>query len=110
MFLPLASLTSDASLSNRLGEHTIFVQGSIDLLLRRPDGELWLFDYKTDRIRDDESNDLSRLTRRMTAEHSDQLAYYAKAIERLFGKSPEKRFIYSLPLGAAIEIEDSQRN
>lgn len=108
MFLPLASLTSDASLSSRLGEHTIFVQGSIDLLLRRPDGELWLFDYKTDRIRDDERDDLPRLTRRMTAEHGGQLAYYAKAIERLFGKSPEKRFIYSLPLGAAIEIEDAK--
>ena len=105
MFLPLASLTSDASLANRLGEHTIFVQGSIDLLLERPNGELWLFDYKTDRIRDEERHDLAALKKRLTEEHGDQLGYYAQAIARLFGKPPEKRFIYSLPLGSAIEID-----
>lgn len=103
-FLPLASLTTDGELARRLEDHTLFVQGSIDLLLQMPNGELWLFDYKTDRISDAERADLTLLARRMKQEHGDQLGYYTHAIEQLFGQPPARCFIYSLPLGSAVEI------
>ncbi len=108
MSLPLASLTSNRSLKDRMGEHTIFVQGSIDLLLEMPDGELWLVDYKTDAIIPTERKAQSLFVERMQKAHGDQLYYYAKAVERLFGKPPAKSFIYSLPLGSAVEIEPTK--
>ena len=105
MSLPLSSLTSDPSLKDSLGEHTVFVQGSIDLLLEMPDGALWLVDYKTDAVTPAERKDRGLFAERMQRAHGNQLDYYAKAVERLFGKPPQKSFIYSLPLGSAVEIE-----
>ena len=106
--LPLASLTSDPVLARRMGEHTIFVQGSIDLLLEMPDGALWLVDYKTDAVTPAERKDRGLFAERMQKAHGNQLYYYAKAVERLFGKPPQKSFIYSLPLGSAVEIEPTK--
>jgi hypothetical protein len=40
----------------------------------------------------------------MQEKHGDQLAQYAAAVEETFGKRPAKAYIYSLPLGDAVEI------
>ncbi|MBR3894719.1 MAG: UvrD-helicase domain-containing protein [Clostridia bacterium] len=104
LLLPLASLTANAEFAKKLGDQTIFVQGSIDLLLTMPDGRLLLVDYKTDRLLDGERESTVRFAERMTDAHGSQLAVYASAINAMFGKQPDASFIYSLPLGSAVEI------
>ncbi|MBQ7347977.1 MAG: UvrD-helicase domain-containing protein [Clostridia bacterium] len=105
MFLPLASLTADSDFAKRLGEQPIFVQGSIDLLLTMSDGRLLLFDYKTDRVFKEEYEKTSLFTARMKEAHGNQLAVYSDAVQMLFGKRPDATFIYSLPLGKAVDIQ-----
>jgi hypothetical protein len=104
-FLPMASLTDDAELAEALGDRTLFVQGSIDLLCHFPDGHLELCDYKTDRITEAERRDPDLLRARLTATHRDQLIQYAAAVEEMYGVRPTRAFIFSLPLGEAIRIE-----
>ncbi len=104
IFVPYAELTLQADRAERLGEHRVFVQGSIDLILEMENGELYLFDYKSDHITSAEKKDLSILATRLQKAHQSQLACYAKAMEELFGKAPDKIFIYSIPLGQALEI------
>ncbi len=104
LFLPAARLTCDRKLTEELGDRSIFVQGSIDLLLEMPDGTLRLIDYKTDRIRPEEQADNALLRTRMMEAHGDQLAAYARAVKDLFGRYPDDIRIYSLPLGATIPL------
>ncbi len=103
-FVPLASLTSDEAFADALGERTLYVQGSIDLLCEFPDGHIELCDYKTDRITPAERADASLLTARMTERHGEQLRQYAAAVTEMYGRAPERVYIYSLPLGEAVEI------
>ena len=102
--IPLSGLTSHHDLADALGDRTLMVQGSIDLLCFFPDGHIELCDYKTDHITPEERKDISRLQKRMQEHHGDQLAQYAAAVEETFGKRPDKAFIFSLPLGDAVEI------
>ncbi len=104
-FIPLSDLTSDAALAEALGNRMLYVQGSIDLLAIFPDGHIELCDYKTDRISPAERADLPLLTERMTARHAEQLKQYAAAVEEIYGIRPTKTYIFSLPLGEAIEID-----
>ena len=103
-FLPLASLTENPAFSEALGDRTLLVQGSIDLLCIFPDGHMEICDYKTDRITPAEREDPSLLRKRMQERHGDQLTQYAAAVEEIFGVRPSKANIYSLPLGEALEI------
>ncbi len=103
-FIPLRTLTSNEALAEALGDRTLFVQGSIDLLCTFPDGHLELCDYKTDHITPDERRDPSLLQARMTEAHRDQLRQYAAAVEEMYGVRPSKAYIFSLPLGEAVEI------
>ena len=103
-FLPLSEIAQDPDLKERVGEETIFVQGSIDLLLETADGELVLCDYKTDHITEYEKEHPEALRKRFRATHGEQLSVYAKAVRRLFGKDPDRILIYSLPLGRALQI------
>ena len=102
--VPLSSVPQNTELAEALGERTLFVQGSIDLLCTFPDGHMELCDYKTDRITAEERRDPSLLTRRMTERHGDQLSQYAAAVEETFGVRPTKAYIFSLPFGDAVEI------
>ena len=103
--VPLAGLTARPELAEALGERTLFVQGSIDLLCFFPDGHIELCDYKTDHVTPAEQKDPSMFQKRMQERHGNQLAQYAAAVEETFGKRPAKAYIYSLPLGEAIEID-----
>jgi ATP-dependent exoDNAse (exonuclease V) beta subunit len=102
--VPLSKLTATPELAEALGDRTLFVQGSIDLLCFFPDGSVELCDYKTDHITPAERRDPALLQKRMQEKHGDQLAQYAAAVEETFGKRPAKAYIYSLPLGDAVEI------
>ncbi len=103
-FLPLSGLTAHADFAEALGTRTLYVQGSIDLLAVFPDGHLELCDYKTDRLTPAERASPSLLTARMTEKHGDQLRQYAAAVEEMYGRRPTKVYIFSLPLGEAVEI------
>ena len=102
---PMKELTQNKELARRLGEETLFVQGSIDLLLTMPDGRLILVDYKTDRLSDEERANPALLAKRLGETHGHQLSVYAEAICDLFGRKPDEVRIYSLPLGASLLIE-----
>ncbi len=103
-FVPLAALTTHAELSEALGDRSLFVQGSIDLLCTFPDGHMELCDYKTDHITDEERINPTYLRMRMTDAHRDQLRQYAAAVEEMYGTRPTKAYIFSLPLGEALDI------
>jgi ATP-dependent helicase/nuclease subunit A len=103
-FIPLASLTANAELSEALGDRSLFVQGSIDLLCTFPDGHMELCDYKTDHITDEERINPTYLRMRMTDAHRDQLLQYAAAVEEMYGTRPTQAYIFSLPLGEALDI------
>lgn len=103
--VPLSALTQNEKASPLYRKQTVFVQGSIDLLLRMKDGKLVLFDYKTDYISSLERANRSLLVSNMTKKHGNQLSCYARAVRELFGKAPDETYIYSLPLGASIPIQ-----
>ena len=101
---PMKTLTQNKELAEKLGEESLFVQGSIDLLLTMPDGRLILVDYKTDRISDEERANPALLATRLRERHGHQLDCYAEAIRDLLGRAPDEMRIYSLPLGASLLI------
>lgn len=104
MLFPAARLTQDPKTAAALKDATVFVQGSIDLLLESADGKLILVDYKTDRIPKEIAEDPIALEDKMFTSHGEQLAAYARAVSELFGRLPDEVLIYSIPLGKCIAI------
>ncbi len=104
-FIPLASLTSHGDFAEALGDRTLYVQGSVDLLATFADGHMELCDYKTDRITPAERANPSLLAQRLSERHGEQLRQYAAAITEMYGIAPSRVYIFSLPLGEAVEIE-----
>lgn len=66
--LPFSCLTGDGAV----------VSGLMDALLRRPDGTLWVIDYKTDRIAAGKEKE------RLKEKYEGQLRAYKTAVEKLF--------------------------
>ena len=81
------------------------MQGSIDLLLTYPDGSIDLCDYKTDAISPEEKANPALLQKRFSEKHGPQLRQYALAVRELYHRLPRHVYIYSLPLGEAVEID-----
>ena len=102
--LPLSRITRNPELKKRLGDETVFVQGSIDLLYETRDGKLILCDYKTDHVTERERTDLDQLISRFRQAHGEQLSVYAQAVRRMFGKNPDRTLIYSTSLGKTLQI------
>jgi ATP-dependent helicase/nuclease subunit A len=102
--IPLSEFTLSRKNEDILSNHSIFVQGSIDLLIQTVDGKLLLIDYKTDKIAEEIRSSEAELVKRMISEHGNQLGCYRRAACQLFGKYPDSTLIYSLPLGRMIEI------
>lgn len=103
-FVPMATLTQKESLKEALGDRTLYVQGSIDLLCEYADGRLMIADYKTDRISRAERDDPSLLATRLGELYGSQLKQYAAAVREIYGREPDEVYIYSLPLGEAVRI------
>ena len=93
--LPVDEFSSDEALISSMQGEYLAVQGVIDLVLIDSDGNISLFDYKTDRLTLDELKDPSLAQKRLSDAHASQLSYYAKAIELLFGKKCSRVAIYS---------------
>ena len=104
-FKSAAEFTENEELKNLVADKKIFVQGSVDLLIETEDGELLLCDYKTDRISPEERADRDLLKKNMLEKHGAQLAQYCHAIGEIFSRRVSRVFIYSIPLGALIEME-----
>ena len=107
--LPLTALTRHPERFIGAERETVFVQGSIDLLLVMPGGEIRLYDYKTDRLTPAEREDPQALARDLALRHGNQLACYAHAVRALFGKAPSCVSIYSFPTGKSIPLEIDSR-
>lgn len=104
IFLPAVDFTDDPHLKEVLYQDELLVQGVIDLCFTDENGKMILCDYKTDRIPKEIIADRGATTAYFAEKHSQQLKYYAKAIEKIMGKRPDKVFIYSLCYGDALEI------
>jgi len=104
ILVPMSSLSEKKDFQEQLDNHSLYVQGSIDLLLEMPDGRLILVDYKTDRISEAERANKALLYERMHKAHATQLSYYAVAAEQLFGKKPDYVYLYLVSLGDMIEF------
>mgnify|MGYP005607835975 CR=1 FL=1 len=83
-------------LAQKLKDETLFVQGSIDLLLTMPDGRLILVDYKTDRL---ENEDAFR------EKYSSQVLIYKKALKMATGYDVKETLLYSFHLGKEIKVQ-----
>ena len=100
--LPAELFTRDEEKEKLYKGHTVLVQGVIDCLIENEDGSLRLVDYKTDRLTKEELADEELAREKLSAAHSLQLSYYALAVEKIFGKRPERIEVYSLPLGKTV--------
>lgn len=102
--IPAAELTSAEYLRERFEKNgdTVTVQGVCDIILRGRKGELILADYKTDRI--PEGMDLEDARRMLSDRHRDQLTYYKRALEAIYGEEIRRVLVYSLALGDTVSI------
>ncbi|MBQ2876368.1 MAG: UvrD-helicase domain-containing protein [Clostridia bacterium] len=105
VLLPTHIFTEDPEQREALSDREILVQGVIDCIVEYEDGTLGLYDYKTDRLTKEERENRYLAEAKLKASHTLQLSYYALAVEKMFGKLPEKVGVYSLPLGDVVEVE-----
>ena len=102
--MPAAAFTADPEKKAVYEGETVLVQGVMDGVLVRPNGEIWLVDYKTDRLTAEERRSPDAAAKKLCARHALQLSYYAEACRQIFGKRPDRVMIYSLPLGDTIDV------
>ena len=103
--LPAEHFTTDKELLSAYRGKEVLVQGVIDCIIVGNDGSVGLYDYKTDRLSREELADKELGREALRKKHKTQLSYYALAVERIFGKSPEKVGIYSLHLGETVYVD-----
>ncbi len=77
-------------------EEMVILQGVVDLCGETEDG-LWLFDYKTDRVREGQEGLL-------LDQYQMQMLYYKTALEQVFHKKVSKGYLYSFALQKYLEI------
>ena len=95
ILFPTSIFTEDEELKQKVEGLKTAVQGVIDLILIDGDGNICLYDYKTDRLTREEMTDDTLAAARMSKVHGLQLSYYVSAVEYLFGKAPDRIAIYS---------------
>ena len=105
MFRNAKDFTENEETRTLVSNKRIYVQGSIDLVIKTKDGDIILCDYKTDRITFEERADRSLLLKNIKERHGDQLEQYSYAVEKIFGKPPKSIYIYLLAIGESIEIK-----
>ena len=103
--LPAAEFTASEEKKKELQDETLLVQGVIDCFFEDENGEIILFDYKTDHFTDKELKDLPTCRETLIKRHSQQLSYYREAILRMIGRETAHTYIYSFALGEAIEVD-----
>lgn len=104
ILLPTAEFTQNSELKMKTANEKIAVQGVIDLILIDKQGNIELYDYKTDRLSAAELKNPALAAERMNKIHGLQLSYYEKAIEYLFGRLPKRTAVYSTHSGLLYDI------
>ena len=105
MFRDAKDFTENEETRNLVKDRRIFVQGSIDLVIKDADGSIILCDYKTDRVTSEELADRTLLINNIKERHGNQLSQYSYAIEKVFGQPPKSIYIYLLATGDSIEVK-----
>ena len=105
ILLPCELFTQDNELKKTVTGETIAVQGVIDLVLVDNDNNIFLFDYKTDRLSTYELDHYESALKKINDRHGLQLSYYAEAIKHLFGKEPKKVAVYSTHAAKLFDID-----
>ena len=105
LLLPADMFTQNEAFGAKIGDEQLAVQGVIDLVLIDKNGDIALYDYKTDRLSRQELEDPSLAKARMNLTHGLQLSYYAYAASLLFGREPTKICVYSTCAGKTFDIE-----
>ena len=103
--LPASLFTEDEEKKEAYKDTSVLLQGVIDCIIEDKDGTLHLIDYKTDRLTKEELADKSLAEKKLSDKHSLQLYYYSLAVEKIFGKTPKTKRIYSLVLGECIYLD-----
>ncbi len=104
IMLPTSMLDNSPEFIEQTEDEFLAVQGVIDLVIEDENGDIYLFDYKTDRLSKEELDDSNALQKKMIERHGKQISYYAEAIKRLFNKECRGAFIYSTHKTSLIEM------
>ncbi len=102
--LPTAAFTREPAFRENVKNETIAVQGVIDIIVIDDNGDVSLYDYKTDRLTKEELANEALAARKLNERHAMQLSYYAKAVEDMFGKPPKRVAIYSTHAARLFDI------
>ena len=97
--------TSQEELVEKMHGEVLAVQGVIDLVLIDADGNVSLYDYKTDRLTRAELGDHTLASQKMNDRHGLQLSYYSKAASLLFDKPCKRVAVYSTHSAKTYDID-----
>lgn len=103
--LPAKLFTANPVLSEKIEGEFLAIQGVIDLVIEDFSGNLFLYDYKTDRLSYNELRDPLLAKQKLNKSHALQLSYYKKAIELLFGKKCTGVSVYSTHSSLLYQID-----
>lgn len=104
ILLDVDVLDNDPDFLRQTEGEFLAVQGVIDLIIEDKNGDIFLYDYKTDRLSAVELSSDELLKKKMAERHAPQLGYYKEAVKRLFGKECRAAFIYSTHAAKEIEL------
>ncbi|MBE6667294.1 MAG: helicase-exonuclease AddAB subunit AddA [Ruminococcaceae bacterium] len=105
LLIPAEAFSQNDERIKRLSGESLAVQGVIDLILIDKDGNIELYDYKTDRLTKNELISPSLAAKKMNDTHGLQLSYYAYAVSELFGKKCSRVAVYSTHSAELYDIE-----
>ena len=104
LLLPADEFSNDESFRKIIENEKLAVQGVIDLILVDNNNDLYLYDYKTDRLTKEElANDLLA-EKKFNKLHGLQLSYYEKAVNMLFGHPCKRVAVYSTHAAKSFNI------
>ncbi len=104
LLLPAEIFSEDKDFAEKLKGETLAVQGVIDLILVDQNGNIELYDYKTDRLTKEELISFDKAKKKMNEHHGLQLSYYAHAVSELFQKKCCRVCVYSTHSGKLYDI------
>jgi ATP-dependent helicase/nuclease subunit A len=84
--------------TGELDDEFVVVQGVADMAVIFP-GEIWLLDFKTDRVTAKQLDEKVEMYR-------PQLDLYARALERIYGRSVTERRLHFLSCGVTVPLEN----
>jgi ATP-dependent helicase/nuclease subunit A len=91
----MLALTGEAAVKN-LEDEFVVVQGVADLVVLMPQ-ELWLLDFKTDRLQPEEISERTKL-------YEPQIKLYAAALSRIYGRPVTGAWLYFLSCREAVRL------